>query len=302
MKHIALLFGGNGSESAVSSSSAKTILASLKILGFKVTELPFDGDFIPNIQKIKPDIVFNAMHGKYGEDGVVPTILDFLQIPYTHSGRKASVIGINKEFTRQIAKSLGIPVIEGRLYTKEQLIKGEFEAFDESFLKPCNEGSAIGCLRFSKKNGLRDDHIKIIESIEDNFFLIEEFYQGKEITISVLEDKAIGGIEIIPKSGFYDYTSKYTKGMAEYIVEPVIEQSLFQNLKIAAEKIHKAIGASNFSRSDFLVKNSEYRFLEINTHPGVTETSLIPKAARAIGMSFEDLILYLINNAKFEKY
>jgi D-alanine-D-alanine ligase len=124
MKHIALLFGGNGSESAVSFSSSRSVLASLKSIGFTVTELEFDKNFIENVQRIKPDIVFNAMHGKYGEDGTVPTILDFLQVPYTHSGRKASIIGMNKEFTKQIAKSLNISVMEGKLYTKDQLLRG----------------------------------------------------------------------------------------------------------------------------------------------------------------------------------
>ena len=304
MKHVCLVFGGNGSEAEVSRTSAKGILQALKELGFRVTELEFCENFISNIQKIKPDVVYNSMHGRHGEDGVLPTILNFLRIPYTHSGKNASILGMNKEFCKQIAKSLHIPVLKSHIVLKEQLLDGSFMefAFEKSFIKPCSEGSTVGCVKFEKSKGLSLEDKKIIENVKDNFFLIEELFIGTELTIGVLGGEAIGGVEIAPKSGYYDYSSKYTKGMTEYFSPPRISPKLFTALKESAVKMHKAIGAAAVSRSDFLAQGEDFKFLEINTHPGFTPLSLVPQMALAQGISFNELVKFLVENAKFEAY
>ena len=201
MTHICLVFGGNGSEKDVSFSSSRSILKALTTLEFQVSELNFDENFISNISKIKPDVIFNAMHGGAGEDGTLPTILNFLKIPYTHSGRLASAVCMNKELTKQIAASLGVPVIKSFFCTKAQLLSGDFESFTKSFIKPCSEGSTVGCVIFEPAIGFSEKDIKTITNVEDNFFLVEEFYEGIEISIGVLGENAIGGVQIMPKSG-----------------------------------------------------------------------------------------------------
>lgn len=301
-RHVCLVYGGGGTEREVSILSSKAILKALLALGFKVTELDFDGDFIPNITKIKPDVVFNGMHGTYGEDGVLPTILDFLKIPYTHSGRDASIVGMNKSFAKEIAKTLGIPVLDSKIYTKNQILSGEFEVFSTSFLKPLSEGSTLGCIKFTKKDGLTEEDLSIIGSIDGNFFLIEEFCPGREVTIAILGEKVIGGVEIVPKSGRYDYASKYTKGATDYFVPPRVPDSMFAKLSDAASEMHNTIGALSVSRSDFLIKDDAYYFLEINTHPGFVETSLAPKVCAFVGISFEETVRFLVEDASFKPY
>ena len=302
MKHVCLVFGGNGSETEVSFNSSRAFLKALQELECRVTELNFDENFITNIQKIKPDVVFNGMHGTWGEDGTIQTLLNFLHIPYTHAGRLASIICINKELTKQIAKSLNIPTIQSYFCTKQQLLSRDFPSFPTSFIKPVEEGSAIGSVKFEQARGLSSSDLEIIKNVSGQFFLVEEYYDGKEVTIGVLGEKVIGGIEIMPKVGYYDYTAKYTKGKTEYRLSPDIPPELMKKLEDATLKIHKTIGIKSVSRADFLVKGDDFRFLEINTHPGFTETSLVPKMALNQGISFKDVVKFLLEEASFEKY
>ena len=301
MKHVCVVFGGNGKEREVSISSASSIVSTLKHLNYKVSELDFNENFINDITKINPDVVFNAMHGTWGEDGTLPTILNFLKIPYTHSGRKASIIAMNKEFIKQIAKSLNIKINPSYIYTKEQILTNNFKKFEKTFIKPCSEGSTVGCVRLFEKE-LSSEQKNIISSVEDNFFLVEEFFEGVEVSIAVFKNKAIGGVEIAPKNGYYDYFSKYTKGQTEYFIPPRISSTMLQELQEVALKIHNTIEAKDVSRSDFLIKNEEYRFLEINTHPGFTATSLVPKIATYNKISFAEILKSLIEKANFEPY
>jgi D-alanine-D-alanine ligase len=209
---------------------------------------------------------------------------------------------MNKEFTKQVAKSLKVPVLNSRIYSKEQILQGDFTAFPVSFLKPCSEGSTICCVKFEAGKGLSDDDKMEIAKIGEDFFLIEEFFAGFDVTIGVLAEKTIGGVEIRPKSGYYDYLAKYTKGQTDYFLPPRISDDLLAKMEDATLKIHNAIGAKSVSRADFLVKGDEFRFLEINTHPGFTETSLVPKMAKARGISFEEVVDFLIKDASFKNY
>jgi D-alanine-D-alanine ligase len=302
MKRVCLLFGGNGSEREVSICSSRAVLSSLLKLGYIVTELDFGENFISDIQKLNPDVVFNSMHGLFGEDGSVPLILDFLKIPYTHSGASASKIAFNKALTKNIAFSLGIPILKSNIYSKKQILSGEYEAFQNSFLKPCSQGSTIGCFKFSGSEGLKKEALENIKEVPDNFFLIEEYQEGIEVAIAILQNKAIGGVEIRPKSGFYDYEAKYTKGQTDYFVPPRIPKNLMDRLLSDSEKLHNTIGASCISRVDAIVKEEDYKFLEINTHPGFTATSLVPQVASHIGISFTQTIQILLENAGFKSY
>lgn len=301
MKKVCLLYGGGTTEAEVSFSSSRSFLGALKKLNYNVCELEFSINFIQDILALKPDVVLNSMHGKYGEDGTVPAILNFLQIPYTHSGRQASIIGMNKITTKEIAKSIGIPTISSFISTKTNILKGEFERFEKSFIKPISEGSTIGCIRLFSTS-LTNEEKQIISSSQDEFFIVEEFFEGVEISAGVLGGRSIGSVEIVPKSGYYNYQSKYTKGETEYFLPPRINPEIAKQIENAAFKIHNTVGASEVSRSDFLVRGNDFRFLEINTHPGFTTTSLIPKMALSNGISFEEVVQFLIENAKFESY
>ena len=301
MKKICLLYGGGTTEGEVSVQSSRSFLEALKKLSFTVHELEFSPNFISDIQTIKPDIVFNAMHGKYGEDGVVPTILNFLQVPYTHSGRKASVLGMDKIVVKEIAKNLDIPIVPHYIATKKQILNGDFARFPKSFIKPFAEGSTIGCIKLFEERLTNEDK-ETIKKVEDDIFIIEEFFDGVEISSGILNGKSIGSVEISPKSGYYDYNSKYTKGATEYFLPPRIPELIANKIESAALVIHNAIGAKSVSRSDFLVNGEDFRFLEINTHPGCTTTSLIPKMALSKGIAFVDIVKILIEDASFESY
>jgi D-alanine-D-alanine ligase len=301
-KKVCVVFGGNGAEKNVSIASSRTIIKALNnIKEYEVSYLDFDANFIDNILKIKPDVVFNAMHGTFGEDGRLPTLLNFLRIPYTHSGWEASSIGMNKAFTKQIAEGLEIPTTKSYLYHKAQILEGKFKSFPQSFLKPNSDGSTIGCIRFEGEKGLSVADLKTIKDTKSNFFLIEEFFEGIEITIGVLDGNSIGAIEIRPKEGYYDYTNKYTQGKTEYFSPPqsIKDTTLMEELTV---KLYKAIGIKGVARADFLVNGDDFRFLEINTHPGFTELSLVPKMAEKKDVSLESLIKLLIDDASFEDY
>ncbi len=297
---ICVVFGGNGGEKDVSFSSSRAILRAIEKLGYDFCELNFDGNFLEKIVKIKPNVVFNAMHGTFGEDGCLPLLLDFLKIPYTHSGRKASIIAMNKQLTKQIAKNIGVPILKSEIYSSEQILKGEFINFGTSFVKPLEEGSTLGCFKL-EGGSLNEEQKQIVASI-GGFFIVEEFFDGFDATIGIMGEKAIGGVEIRPLEGFYNYTAKYTKGKTEYFCPPRISKNLLEKMQELTLKLHKTIGAKGVSRADFLIKGEEFRFLEINTHPGFTETSLVPKMALQQGISFEKIVDFLIKDASFQHY
>ncbi len=300
-KKVCVVFGGNGAERNVSIASSKTIISALQSLNYEVSNIDFDGDFISNILAIKPDVVFNAMHGTFGEDGRLPNLLNFLRIPYTHSGWGASTIGMNKAFTKQIAESLNISTIKSYIYHKSQILSRSFKSFPQSFLKPNDDGSTIGCIRFDGEKGLSDTDLKTIQDVKSNFFLIEEFFEGAEITVGVLNGKSIGAIEIRPKEGYYDYTNKYTKGKTDYLSPPqsIKDTTLIEDLTL---KLYNAMDIKGVARADFLVNGEDFRFLEINTHPGFTELSLVPQMANTKGIPLTELIKFLIDDASFEDY
>jgi D-alanine-D-alanine ligase len=188
------------------------------------------------------------------------------------------------------------------MYSKEQILSGEFLAFPVSFLKPCSEGSTVGCVKFEAGRSFTDEEKAEIAKIKDDFFLIEEFFAGFDVTIGVLGEETIGGVEIRPKEGYYNYYAKYTSGKTDYFSPPRISNELLVKLEDATLKIHKAIGAKGVSRADFLIKGEDFRFLEINTHPGFTDLSLVPQMAKSQGMTFEEVVDFLVKDASFEDY
>lgn len=303
-KIIAVLMGGWNSEREVSLRSGEAAYEALLKLGYQAVKIDFSRDIFNQIQEVKPDVVFNALHGQYGEDGRVQGFLDILQIPYTHSGITASAICMDKILTRKICQTLGVKSPQYEILKKddsENNKKAIFEIGKPFVIKPVNEGSSVG-VEVILANSKFD--ISAYEWKFGNEMIIEKYLAGQEIQVAVMNNKALGAIEIRPKGLFYDYTCKYTAGMTDYIMPAEVKPEKYQEVLELAEKCHKAFGCKGVSRVDFILNNkdggdNQFYLLEVNTHPGFTPTSLVPKIAKYAGISFEEIVQYLVKSASY---
>jgi D-alanine-D-alanine ligase len=255
------------------------------------------------ILKEKPDVVFNGVYGTFGEDGALPLILDAMHVPYTHSGYAASKMGINKHRVLLMAKSLGIPVSQSVLLTKKMLLDGAYHVTKKSILKPCSMGSSFCTFILEAGGTIKDDELESVSTCEDNFFLLEDFFVGTSVDVGIIGGKAIGAVEIAPNDAFCSYKAKYSSGGSEYYIPARIEAEIATKIMKSAEDVHQALGCGSISRSDFIVnkETGEYRFLEINTHPGMTPTSLLPKLAANVGVTYNDIIKLLLDEASYQE-
>lgn len=299
---VGVVYSVNTAESDVSQRSAKAICEAIEQIGLDALLIPFTHNFIEDVRAATIDVIFNAMHGKYGEDGYIQTILNAMKIPYTHSGVVASQIGMNKILTNTYARAAGINALESVYISKFDVIDGRYEIKRKSFLKPVNGGSSVATFLLNAGQKLTDSQIFEVKNFHDgNMFMIEEYFAGVETGVAILNDKALGSFQIIPAEEFYSYNAKYQSNKTQYLVPAKIDRNLENALFVSAEKLHKTIGAACISRVDFLVSGNDYRLLEINTHPGFTSTSLVPKVAKHRGISFADVVQVLIDNARFEE-
>ena len=294
-KKILVVFGGPSSEAEVSKRTANGIFKALQNLGYKTELLEFGFNFSAEVQKIKPDVVYNAMHGAYGEDGALQGLLECLRIPYTLSGVRASAIAMDKALTKDILNNYDVDSASGRIISREELLAGKFKK--PCVIKPIADGSSVGVI-ILKQN----DSLNLNELSGNDKFLVEDFIEGRELTVGVLDGKAMGSVEIRPKSGVYDYKSKYTSGATEYISPAPIPENIAKIAYEYAEKAHNILGCKGVTRSDMIYNEKEHKvyFLEINTHPGMTETSLVPKIAASKGMSYEEVVDRILNTASLE--
>ena len=303
-KLILVLMGGWNSESEISKRSGESVFNALLKLGYNPIKLNFTHNISQDLIKIKPDIVFNALHGKYGEDGKIQGLLDVMQIPYTHSGLLASAICMDKILTRKICSLEGIisPKFEILKKDQDEINKQKIDKISKPFvIKPINEGSSVGVevvlpntkYDFKNYNWQYGDEI-----------IIESYIAGQEIHVAIMDGKALGAIEVQPHGLFYDYNCKYTKGMTDYIMPAKISEKKYSEILKLAEKCYNAMGCRGIARVDFILNNKNngddnFYLLEINTHPGFTSTSLVPKIANYVGISFEEIVEFLINKACF---
>lgn len=304
---IGLVFGGNTTEGEVSKVSAAGVRGALNKLGYDVIDIEFDKNVAMHIQDANVDIVFNAMHGQYGEDGCLQGLLDIMQIPYTHSGRLASAVAMNKVLSKQIFKDIGLKVARGFTVTKEELrndvwkqkiTTSDIAECREFFVKPVQDGSSVDSFLIHDVDSY-SFKMTDFKSTGD-LFLVEERIVGREIEVVVLENKAIGMLEVCPKHEFYDFDSKYSENGA--IHKPVDANDVIrQKLSEYAEKIHNAIGLKDVSRSEFILteENDDIYVLEVNSHPGFTPTSIVPEVAMQAGKTYEEIVEMLVKNAKF---
>ena len=288
-KKIKLVLGGDSSEREVSIASGLSIYDSIKD-EFETELIYLDNDFKVLSKKLKKnDIVFNALHGGYGENGELQLYLENLEICFTGSDSKTCKIAMSKNSTKEIAVKENIPTAH---WTMKYKMQKEINISFPLVVKPDDQGSTIGLSIVVEKSGL-DAAIKLAKQYSENI-MIEKYIPGREITVGIIDGVPLPIVEIIPKHNFYDYKAKYTKGKSEYICPANIEKGLSNCIKKDALKIFNSINCTKYARVDFRLDRDKHYFLELNTHPGMTDTSLLPMAAKEFGIDFKELIKKII--------
>ena len=303
--HIAVLMGGWSAERAVSLMSGAGVADALEELGHRVTRIEMDRDVALRLADAKPDLVFNALHGTPGEDGSVQGMLDLMGLRYTHSGLATSVIAIDKQLTKQALVPHGVPMPGGRVVRSADLFAGD-PLPRPYVLKPVNEGSSVGVAIVTAEGNHGSPIARDAAGPWQEFdeLLVEPFIRGRELTTAVLGNRALGVTELRPKSGFYDYDSKYTDGMTEHVFPAPIPDEIAEACKSVALEAHRLLGCKGASRSDFRWDDERgvdgLFLLEVNTQPGMTPLSLVPEQARHIGMSYPALVQAIVDEAMAE--
>lgn len=298
-KSIGVILGGRSAEREVSLKSGEAILASLKKSGYDTIPIEMDEKIAEKIRDSNIGVAFIALHGPGGEDGSLQGFLEVMKIPYTGSGVLSSGLGLNKATSRKIFIYHDIKVPPFYIVRRDEKINLDLNALPFSFplvVKPCSQGSSIGVSIVKKEEGFKkaiDDAFRYDEEI-----LIEKFIEGREIHVGILDDKPLGAIEVRPKGEFYNYEAKYLPDMSEHIFPAPLEEGLYRKVLEIGLKAHNAIGCRGYSRVDCLVTNSRDVFtLEVNTLPGMTETSLLPEIARKRGIDFDALVEKILSLA-----
>ncbi len=301
--HIAVLMGGWNSEREVSLRSGEAVYEALIKLGYQATKIDFSHQIFEHLKEVKPDIIFNALHGQNGEDGRIQGVCDILEIPYTHSGIVASALCMDKVLTRKICETVGAKSPHYEILKKGEDAQNKEKIFAVGkplVIKPISEGSSVGVevilpnvqFDFSKYEWKYGDEI-----------IVEKYLAGQEIQVAVMDGKPLGAIEVRPHGLFYDYKCKYTAGMTDYVMPAEISEEKYAEVMELARKCHAVVGCRGISRIDFILNSknggdNEFYLLEINTHPGFTATSLVPKIAKHVGISFEEIVEFLVQNAR----
>ena len=300
--HVAVLMGGWSSERPVSLMSGEGVAKALESKGHRVTRVDMDRNVALKLAETKPDVVFNALHGTPGEDGTVQGMMDLMGLTYTHSGLATSVIAIDKELTKQALVPHGIPMPGGRIVETAELY--ERDPLPRPYvLKPVNEGSSVGVAIVTAEGNYGDPISPEAKGPWQEFdrLLAEPYIRGLELTTAVLGDKALLVTELKPKSGFYDFDSKYTDGMTDHICPAQIPDEITEACRDLALRAHRLLGCRGTSRSDFRWDDTQgvegLFLLEVNTQPGMTPLSLVPEQARHMGMDYADLVEAIIAEA-----
>ncbi len=299
-KKVLLLYGGFSAEREVSISAKNDIAAALKSKGYIVVEhdLTDVKRFLKVIEAENPDVVYNGLYGNWGEDGEIQGLLDMLGIDYTHSGLKASAVGMDKNLCKLIAASHGVKVARGESKTFAEYKKHGTDIPYPYVVKPVADGSSVGV--FIIKDAAAAAQVTYPD--ESAPLLIEEYIAGRELTAACFEGKSYVVTELKAKNEFYDYEAKYTAGVTRHILPAELPEDVAQTCCLYAETVHKALGCSTLSRCDFRYNPTDgVVFLEINTNPGMTSLSLVPEQAKYIGLTYADLCARLVENATHRK-
>lgn len=301
-KHVAVLMGGFSSERPVSLSSGNACADALEAEGFRVTRVDVARDVSEQLAALKPDVAFNALHGPFGEDGTIQGILEYLEIPYTHSGVLASALAMNKDLAKKVVKAAGVPVAESLVMNRHDI--GNQHPMPAPYVvKPVNEGSSFGVVIVKEDQTHPPQVIGSDDWRYGDTVLVERYVYGRELTCAVMGDVALGVTEIIPMGhSFYDYDSKYVAGGSKHECPAKVSPFIYQKIQTLALKAHQAIGCRGVSRSDFRFddrhsENGELIWLEVNTQPGMTPTSLVPEIAAEAGHTFGELLSWMVEDA-----
>jgi D-alanine-D-alanine ligase len=298
MTHVAVLMGGWSAEREVSLVTGKACAKAARACGYQVSELDVGRDVAQKLAELKPDVAFNALHGPFGEDGCIQGALELLGIPYTHSGVRASALGMHKPMARELFMDVGIRCADGGVYRREQVLRSE--VMDPPYVvKPLNEGSSVGVhiiMAGDNLNPLAEDW-----PFGDEV-LVERYIPGREIQVAVMGERALGAIEIRPYGRFYDYEAKYTDGKAQHLMPAPIQPDKYDEACAIALLAHQTLGCRGVSRADLRYDDTagepgQLYLLEINTQPGMTPLSLVPEIAAYHGMSFEELVRWMVEDA-----
>ncbi len=301
-KHVAMLYGGLSAERAVSLSSGKACAEALEAEGYRVTMVDVGRDVGSVLERLRPDVAFNALHGPFGEDGAVQGVLEYLQIPYTHSGVMASALAMDKERSKIIAAHAGVEVAQS-LVMSRYAIGADHPMPPPYVIKPLREGSSFGVVIVREGQESPPQMVRSDEWRYGEMVMVERFIPGRELTCAVMGDQVLGVCEIVPLGhAFYDYDSKYAPGGSKHVVPAEVSPFIYQKVQTMSLKAHRAIGCRGVSRSDFRFddrhpEEGEVIWLEINTQPGMTPTSLVPDIAAHAGYSFGELVSWMVEDA-----
>ncbi|HUB65768.1 MAG TPA: D-alanine--D-alanine ligase [Methylocella sp.] len=304
-KHVAVLMGGLSAEREVSLHSGEACAKALEAEGFAVTRLDVDRTIAEVLAKLKPDVAFNALHGRFGEDGIMQGILEMLRIPYTHSGVLASALAMRKDRAKELFRAAGIPVAEG--VTVDRHIAAKAHVLPPPYvIKPVDEGSSVGVL-IVKEGANAPPQELTSEDWQYSQVLVERFVAGRELTCAVIGEKAYDVIEIrAADGGWYDYNAKYAKGGSIHLLPANLKGNIYQNVQELALVAHRTLGCRGVSRTDFRYDDQpggkgELVILEVNTQPGMTETSLVPELAAFAGLKFGELVRWMVEDASLDR-
>ena len=308
-KHVAVLMGGWSGEREVSLVSGAAVNDALKAAGYKVTTIDMGRDIGALLSRLspRPDVVFNALHGRYGEDGCVQGLLEILNVPYTHSGVMASAIAMNKPMAKRLFAEAGIQCPPGQVAARDTVLRGD-PMPRPYVVKPLNEGSSLGVRIVTEKDEARTfDHAAWPYGEE---VLVEQYIPGREITVAVMGDRALGALELRPRSGFYDYDAKYSSDplrAADHLVPAPLPPRAYKEVLRLGLLAHRALGCRGVTRSDLRYDDTQlaaksqdmgdFYLLETNTQPGMTPRSLVPEIAAEAGISFQELVVWMVENA-----
>jgi D-alanine-D-alanine ligase len=304
--HVAVLMGGWSAEREVSLNSGIACAGALESVGYRVTRIDVQRNIAAVLAELRPDVAFNALHGRIGEDGSIQGILEVLQIPYTHSGVLASALAMQKDTAKTVMAAAGVPVAPGLLVNRFEAARAHVLA-PPYVIKPVNEGSSVGVIIVKEDRSHPPQELSRADWPYSTMVLAERFVAGRELTCAVMGERALGIIDIQPAIGtFYDYDAKYMKGGSIHILPAQIKPNIYQQVQELSVTAHRALGCRGVSRADFryddtLGGSGELVCLEVNTQPGMTETSLVPELAAHAGYSFGELVKWMVEDASCDR-
>jgi D-alanine-D-alanine ligase len=304
-KHVVVLMGGWSAERDVSLRSGRACAEALGRLGYRVTRIDVGRDIASVLGTIKPDVAFNVLHGRPGEDGSLQGVLELLAIPYTHSGVMASAVAMQKDVAKTLFRAADVTVAEG-------LVASRLEAAREHLLpppyviKPIAEGSSVGVFVVQPDHAHPPQELTRPDWPYGDRVMLEKYIAGKELTCAVMGEEALGVIEIVPAVRFYDYEAKYAPGGSKHLLPAPVSSFVYQQVRRLALLAHKALGCRGVSRADFryddrIEGTGGLVCLEVNTQPGMTETSLVPELAAHAGITFDELVRWIVEDASLNR-